>query len=80
MLQIHTSLRRKAAVLMGKNTMIRKAIWWHLEYNSALEKLLLYIQGSVGFVFPKEDCTQIRDMLQASKSSSCFPYWCPCPV
>ncbi|CAO2612848.1 60S acidic ribosomal protein P0 [Lemmus lemmus] len=41
-----------------------------LEYNPALEKLLLHIQGNVGFVFTKEDCTQIRDVLQASQSSA----------
>jgi ribosomal protein L10 len=32
------SLRGKAVVLMGKNTMMRKAIRGHLENNPALEK------------------------------------------
>lgn len=35
---IRMSLRGKAVVLMGKNTMMRKAIRGHLENNPALEK------------------------------------------
>lgn len=35
---IRLSLREKAVVLMGKNTMMRKAIRGHLENNPALEK------------------------------------------
>ncbi|KAH0521351.1 60S acidic ribosomal protein P0 [Microtus ochrogaster] len=67
MQQIHMSLRGKAVVLMGKNTMMRKAIRGHLENNPALEKLLPHIRGNVGFVFTKEDLTEIRDMLLANK-------------
>uniref|UniRef100_A0A452FRI0 Large ribosomal subunit protein uL10 n=1 Tax=Capra hircus TaxID=9925 RepID=A0A452FRI0_CAPHI len=58
--QIPMSLCGKAVVLMGKNTMMCKAI-------KALEKLLPHIQGNVGFVFTKEDLPEIRDMLLASK-------------
>lgn len=38
MQQIRTTLRGNAVVLMGKNTMIRKAIRGHIERNPALEK------------------------------------------
>lgn len=38
MQQIRMSLRGAAVVLMGKNTMMRKAIRGHLERNPALEK------------------------------------------
>ncbi|KAJ8285787.1 hypothetical protein GJAV_G00030950 [Gymnothorax javanicus] len=64
---IRFSLRGKAVVLMGKNTMMRKAIRGHLENNPALEKLLPHIRGNVGFVFTKEDLTQVRDMLLENK-------------
>uniref|UniRef100_A0A3Q3CDP3 Large ribosomal subunit protein uL10 n=4 Tax=Haplochromini TaxID=319058 RepID=A0A3Q3CDP3_HAPBU len=64
---IRLSLRGKAVVLMGKNTMMRKAIRGHLENNPALEKLLPHIKGNVGFVFTKEDLTEIRDLLLANK-------------
>uniref|UniRef100_A0A3P9LZ40 Large ribosomal subunit protein uL10 n=1 Tax=Oryzias latipes TaxID=8090 RepID=A0A3P9LZ40_ORYLA len=64
---IRLSLRGKAVVLMGKNTMMRKAIRGHLENNPALEKLLTHIKGNVGFVFTKEDLTEVRDLLLANK-------------
>jgi len=64
---IRLSLRSKAVVLMGKNTMMRKAIRGHLENNPALEKLLPHIKGNVGFVFTKEDLAEVRDMLLANK-------------
>ena len=38
MQQIRMSLRGHAVVLMGKNTMMRKAIRGHIEQNASLEK------------------------------------------
>jgi large subunit ribosomal protein LP0 len=38
MQQIRISLRGKGELLMGKNTMMRKAIRGHLENNPQLEK------------------------------------------
>ncbi|XP_060238721.1 large ribosomal subunit protein uL10-like [Meriones unguiculatus] len=73
MQQICMSLRRKAVVLMGKNTLMHKAIRGHLENSPALEKLLPHIQGNVGFVFTKEDLTEIRDMLLARKVPAAAP-------
>lgn len=67
MQNIRTSLRGKGVVLMGKNTMIRKAIHGHLENNGQLEKLLPHIKNNVGFVFTKEDLCEIRDKLMESK-------------
>uniref|UniRef100_UPI00358FDCE5 large ribosomal subunit protein uL10 n=1 Tax=Myxine glutinosa TaxID=7769 RepID=UPI00358FDCE5 len=67
MQQIRVSLRGKAIVLMGKNTMMRKAIRGHLESIPTLEKLLPHIKGNVGFVFTKEDLAEVRDMLLANK-------------
>jgi large subunit ribosomal protein LP0 len=67
MQQIRTSLRGMGVVLMGKNTMMRKAIRGHLENNSALEKLLPHIKGNVGFVFTKGELAEVRDKLMESK-------------
>lgn len=64
---IRMSLRGNGVVLMGKNTMMRKAIKGHLEQNPHLEKLLPYIRGNVGFVFTKGDLNEIRDKLVESK-------------
>lgn len=61
------SLRGTAVVLMGKNTMMRKAIRGHIENNAALEKILPHIKGNVGFVFTKGDLGEVRDKLTASK-------------
>jgi large subunit ribosomal protein LP0 len=67
MQQIRISLRGNAIVLMGKNTMMRKAIRGHIENNANLEKLLPHIKGNVGFVFTKGDLAEIRDKLTESK-------------
>uniref|UniRef100_A0A0K8TQM2 60S acidic ribosomal protein P0 n=1 Tax=Tabanus bromius TaxID=304241 RepID=A0A0K8TQM2_TABBR len=67
MQQIRSSLRGMGVVLMGKNTMMRKAIRGHLENNAALEKLLPHIKGNVGFVFTKGDLAEVRDKLMESK-------------
>ena len=67
MQNIRISLRGKAVVLMGKNTMMRKAIKGHLENNPAIERLLPYIRGNIGFVFTKGELTEVRDVLVNNK-------------
>ena len=67
MQQIRTSLRSSATLLMGKNTMIRKAIRGHLENNPSLEKLLPYIKSNVGFVFTREDLVEVREKILQNK-------------
>jgi len=67
MQEIRIALRGTAVVLMGKNTMMRKAIRGHIEKNPDLERLLPHIKMNVGFVFTKEDLIEVRDMLLANK-------------
>jgi len=67
MQQIRQALRGKAMVLMGKNTMMRKAIRGHLENNPSLERLLPCIKNNVGFVFTREDLVEVRELLLANK-------------
>jgi len=67
MQEIRIALRGQAVVLMGKNTMMRKAIRGHLENNPNLERLLPHIKQNVGFVFTKEELTHVRDLLLANK-------------
>jgi len=67
MQQIRISLRGQAVVLMGKNTMMRKAIRGHMENNPNLERLLPHIKQNVGFVFTKEDLSHVRDLLLSNK-------------
>jgi len=67
MQQIRGGLRSHAVLLMGKNTMIRKAIRGHLENNPALEKLLPYIKENVGFVFTHEELADVRGAIISNK-------------
>jgi len=67
MQQIRGSLRSHAQLLMGKNTMMRKALRGHIENNPALEKLLPYIKGNIGFVFTNEDLIEVRDKILDNK-------------
>jgi len=67
MQQIRQSLRNDAVLLMGKNTMIRKAIRGHLENNPHLEKLLPHIKANVGFVFTNLELVDVRDKILENK-------------
>jgi len=67
MQEIRMALRGHAEVLMGKNTMMRKAIRGNLENNPALEKLLPHIVQNIGFVFTNEDLCEIREKLLENK-------------
>lgn len=63
-------LRGKAEVLMGKNTMMRKAIRANLAKHPALEKILPHIVGNIGFVFTSQDLAEIRDTLLGNKKEA----------
>jgi large subunit ribosomal protein LP0 len=68
MQQIRRALRAKGAVLlMGKNTMIRKAIRGHAANNPALEQILPLVWGNIGFVFCKGDLSEIKKILELNR-------------
>merc|ERR1712008_635101 len=67
MQEIRIALRGQAVVLMGKNTMMRKAIRGHLETNPDLERLMPHIKNNVGFVFTKMELLHVRDLLLSNK-------------
>jgi len=67
MQEIRQAMRGHGEILMGKNTMIRKAIRAQVQSNPPLEKLLQYIVGNVGFVFTNEDLGEIRKKLLENK-------------
>merc|ERR1711970_490543 len=70
MQQIRIALRGKGEVLMGKNTMMRKAIRGQLSKYPQLEKLLPCIVGNVGFVFTNEDLCEVRDVILSNKKEA----------
>jgi len=65
MQKIRRALRGKAVLLMGKNTMIRRAIRENLHRNKDWANILPLIFGNIGFVFTKQDLGAIRDMVQS---------------
>ena len=67
MQKIRISLRGYAVILMGKNTMMKKAIRGHLEKNPNLERILPHVYENIGFVFTKQDLSFIREKLSANK-------------
>jgi len=52
---------------MGKNTICRKAIREHQEENPALEALLPYVKGNIGFIFTNEDLNVVRKIVLENK-------------
>jgi len=65
--QIRVALRGKGVVLMGKNTMVRRALRTVLSENPQYERLLPHIKGNIGFVFTADDLKEIRDVIIANK-------------
>jgi len=68
MQQIRKALRNEAAVLlMGKNTLIRKAIRGHVAKIPSLEAVLPHLTGNIGLVFTNGDLSSIRKVVDDNK-------------
>ncbi|KAI0125942.1 ribosomal protein L10 [Xylariales sp. AK1849] len=65
--EIRQALRGQAVVLMGKNTMVRRALRTFIADTPDYERLLPHIRGNIGFVFTNEDLKEIRDKILANK-------------
>jgi len=65
--QIRVALRGKGVVLMGKNTMVRRALRSILTEYPQFERLLPHVRGNVGFVFTSDDLKEIREIIVANK-------------
>ncbi|KAF5392315.1 hypothetical protein D9757_001405 [Collybiopsis confluens] len=65
--QIRVALRGKGVVLMGKNTMVRRALRSVLSEQPQFEKLLPHVKGNIGFVFTSGDLKDVRDIIIANK-------------
>jgi large subunit ribosomal protein LP0 len=64
--QIRQSLRGKATILMGKNTMVRRALRTILAEYPQFEKLLPHVKGNIGFVFTAGDLKEVRTEILAN--------------
>jgi len=65
--QIRVALRGKGVVLMGKNTMVRRAIRILQVESPNYEKLMPSVRGNIGFVFTKCDLKTIRDKILSNR-------------
>lgn len=67
MQKIRKSLRGKATLLMGKNTMVRKAIRGLQASNTLLPNLLPHVKNNVGLLFCKDDLGGIKKIINDNK-------------
>ncbi|KAG8835890.1 ribosomal protein P0 (A0) (L10E) [Serendipita sp. 399] len=65
--QIRIALRGKGVVLMGKNTMVRRALRNVLSENPQYERLLPHVKGNIGFVFTSGDLKDVREIIVANQ-------------
>ncbi|CAG8544615.1 8699_t:CDS:2 [Funneliformis caledonium] len=65
--QIRHILRGKAVVLMGKNTMVRRALKGLIPDNPQYERLLPHVKGNIGFVFTNGDLKETRDVILSNR-------------
>ncbi|KNG46513.1 60s acidic ribosomal protein p0 [Stemphylium lycopersici] len=65
--EIRQSLRGEGVVLMGKNTMVRRALKGLINENPEYERLLPHVKGNVGFVFTNADLKQTRDKILSNR-------------
>jgi len=67
MQKLRIALRGRAAILMGKNTIIRKIFREKAESRPELEAMIPLIRGNVGFVFCNDDLAGIRKEVIAER-------------
>ncbi|CAO3662271.1 unnamed protein product [Rhizopus microsporus] len=65
--QIRQSLRGEATVLMGKNTMVRRALKGLISTRPEFEKLLAHVKGNIGFVFTNGDLKDVRNKIISNR-------------
>ncbi|KAI5926838.1 60S acidic ribosomal protein P0 [Camillea tinctor] len=65
--EVRQALRQEAVVLMGKNTMVRRALRTFIADSPEYERLLPFVKGNVGFVFTNGDLKAIRDKILENK-------------
>jgi large subunit ribosomal protein LP0 len=65
--QIRGALRGQAVVLMGKNTMVRRALRGLLSEKPEYEKLLPHVRGNIGFVFTSSDLKEVREKILSNR-------------
>ncbi|KAH7124046.1 ribosomal protein L10-domain-containing protein [Dendryphion nanum] len=65
--EIRQSLRGSGVVLMGKNTMVRRALKGFINDFPEYERLLPHVKGNVGFIFTNDDLKTTRDKILSNR-------------
>jgi len=65
--EIRQSLRGESVVLMGKNTMVRRAIKGFISEFPEYERILPHVKGNVGFIFTNSDLKATREKILANR-------------
>lgn len=65
--QIRVALRSSGVVLMGKNTMVRRALRSLSADNPSYEKLVSHVKGNIGFVFTNGDLKTVRELITSNR-------------
>lgn len=65
--EIRQSMRGEGVVLMGKNTMVRRALKGFIPDSPEYERLLPHVKGNVGFVFTNADLKVTREKIMSNK-------------
>ncbi|GAB7354094.1 hypothetical protein MBLNU459_g4662t1 [Dothideomycetes sp. NU459] len=65
--EIRQSMRGEGVVLMGKNTMVRRAIKGFIADFPEYERLLPHVKGNVGFVFTNGDLKETREKILSNR-------------
>jgi len=65
--EIRQSMRGSGVVLMGKNTMVRRALKTFMPDFPEYERLLPHVKGNVGFVFTNGDLKETRDKILSNR-------------
>ncbi|CAK4031356.1 60S acidic ribosomal P0 [Lecanosticta acicola] len=65
--EIRQSLRDSGVVLMGKNTMVRRALKTFMNDFPEYERLLPHVKGNVGFVFTNADLKETREKILSNR-------------
>jgi len=65
--EVRISLRGQAVVLMGKNTMIRRALKGLIPSHPNYERLLPFVKENIGFVFTNGDLKEVREKILSNR-------------
>ncbi|KAJ5911827.1 60S acidic ribosomal protein P0 [Penicillium subrubescens] len=65
--EIRIALRGQGVVLMGKNTMVRRALKGFVVENPEFASLMPHVKGNVGFIFTNSDMKDVKAKILANR-------------